>query len=1437
MTPLLCASLCLAFVQSSANPLGGTVSQGAASFKSHGPQLTIHTSDRAFINWSSFNIGVGETTSFIQPSSSSIVWNQIHDSNPSQILGNLNANGYVILQNQSGFYIGGQASITAHGLLLTTAPIPMPDLISGGAWQFSAPPPTAKIINYGQLSTDKGGSAFLIAHDIENHGTISANEGSLGLFAGKDVLISERPDGRGLSAQVTLPEGSVDNTGKLIADAGTIALRAQVVNQGGVVQANSVREVNGAIQLVASDAINLGAGSQILAKGDEQGLSPGGTVLIKSAGSFSDQATASIDISGGAQGGNGGQVEISAPRMSAIHSRIDGQAAEGFLGGKLLIDPDNILLANSGDAAPSSGVVNPGDPPSQGSPDTLTLDVTSFSPSLSQITLQATKNIKLSAGTVWTLADPGVAAKLTLSAGNNITFDDGSAIQAGNNWSVNLVAGTLLNSASGRQAGSDGVYLNGSSYIQTQNGHIGLWAANEVLVDSGDPSTVGNNGIRTLAGGSIDVTALYGDVNSGGNPQGYLFGQRAKPYYGVSQTLGGISTAAGGDVTITAGGNVTSYLPEQNDYLNAKFDGGSGAFGPQPGNVTIAAGGNVSGHYVVANGIGEISAGGDAGAPTASGGFALSLVKGTWSVSAPNGSIYVQDIRNPNGIFNDNTKPGYAGYHYFDYDPSASVLLQAANTVEITGAGAPHTTTSAPNTPIPFLFPPSLQVIAGSGGFVLGADVILFPSPSGDLRITTHNGGNFQSFQDPNDPVDLIVHSLEMSDSAARQWDPSGNSSFGTFLRDDNAPTPPELDNPNPVEISVSGSMNNVTVRTTKATHVTVGGDMFNAGLLGENLGPGDVTSINVAGKISYPPIYSFQQLGESIVGADLRNPSAWDGIFSLLVDPVRVAALDVPGNASPADLTAYADSVRLSLAANHTLSGGFLFDPNANPGFVYDRSTGQLGFQFRMNQTIRSVLEGPLETIKLDDFGRPMIQHGLANLGQDPTKFYFATTTLNFVAPAEIEALYNKSLSAVQDDQHLSPGFQIGGPGRFTVNAASMDLGSSHGIISWGIGNGGQSGALDYGTLAGVTPAEKGASVLVTVADDLNLLTSTIASIDGGKVSVHSQAGAVTLSLGDFSLIPSVVGAVCYGIFTSGDSSVEVGAEKDINVGGARIAAFNGGNVFVESDRGNVNAGNGANSTLVVPVIYRDPASGLLISSTIQDPRPYGSGILAISTINKYQAPGSSGLPGDIIVNTPQGDIVSTLGGVQQFALNGSIAGGPTITLTAGTAASAGSPGFAGNVDLGQGGVIGGTINITAQGNIKGLIVSHQNSTINAAQGFSGTLLSGGLANVSAGAGAISGTIIGIGGVNASGGAGVTAALLGQNVSIGGGAAQSTLGTTASATATSTAAAGQANTVAQQEVGTKTTSQDDEDKKKNGLRPSLVRRVGRVTVILPPAS
>jgi len=218
-----------------ANPTGMTVAGGSATTTVNGSQLTITTSRNASLNWQSFNIAAGETTIFQQPSSTSIVWNRINDQNPSQIYGSLQANGIVVLLNNSGFYFGPNSFVSAAGLVVSTANC-IPPQNSGGGWEFNGPPPLASIVNYGQINIGRGGSAFLIADQIENHGSIKAPGGTVGLAAGQTVLLSDRPDGRGMSMQVTLPSGSVDNEGKLIADGGTIALNARVVNQNGFIQ-------------------------------------------------------------------------------------------------------------------------------------------------------------------------------------------------------------------------------------------------------------------------------------------------------------------------------------------------------------------------------------------------------------------------------------------------------------------------------------------------------------------------------------------------------------------------------------------------------------------------------------------------------------------------------------------------------------------------------------------------------------------------------------------------------------------------------------------------------------------------------------------------------------------------------------------------------------------------------------------------------------------------------------------------------------------------------------------------------------------------------------------------------------------------------------------------------------------------------------------------
>ena len=1622
----------------SANPAfnTATISQGMATFTPSGSQLTITAANNTYINWTSFNIDAGETTTFVQPSSSSLVWNHIGDANPSQIFGTLNANGYVVLQNQSGFYIGGKASISAHGLIMTTTPTPMPNLSSGGAWSFNTPPPAANIINYGQINITGGGSAFLIASDIENRsgidnqnnnsvGTISAPGGKIGLYAGEKVLVSTSPDGRGLSTEVTLPEGMVNNQGQLTADGGSIALNAQTVNQGGLIQANSAQNVNGTIELVASDAVNLNANSAVSAQGDSTGTSSGGSVTIQSGNTFSDQAGSIINVSGGAQGGASGQVEISAPQMSALNTIINGQANAGYASSSLSINTANNISLNS-DGNPATG--------------SLSLDVNSLSSGFSQISLQTSDNIELSsqwtlatksgvigvlsllagntitldngsgigvdagritlnaatvnqngmlqansiknangvieidasdslnlgansiisangdstassaspggfmvlnagnntfadtsgstisvsganggqngvveifgngasAGTIqssygspyaflinpyditlsssattigsnptlnigalssysqidlhsldnielnssWTLTDPGVAATLNLTAGNNIILDDGPSIIAGNNWSVNLTAGAQLPSGSLPTSGNDGIYLNGSSYIQAKNGNMGnlptisLFAPNEVILGSG--------AVRTIGGGSINVTTLYGDVNTGTGTSGFNYISEA-PYFspfssrgssfGTGTSLSGISTAGGGNVTINAGGDVISYLPtgiEPGDNSVAG-DAGTGAFGSQPGNVTINAGGSVYGHYVVVNGTGTINASQNIGSSSQN--VALSLVTGGWNLDALNGNIFLQEVRNPNGVFNDSDNYGSGGTHLFDYDPSASVSLTAGIGVYLgpTAAGNNGPTAAPGNLPrtsdvivngtstMPIILPPTLNISAGFGGVTLEDNIILFPSKDGNggLQITTTDGGNFISGENGNA---VSTYQLIMSDSSQTYW----MSSF-TFGSMDRGSTPSELNNYDPALINIAGSMNNIVLQTTKETQITVGGDMTGCSFYGENLHAADVTSITVAGQIFNPGSFNYVTLNQGIQNVPLADlpPDTlnnWQTLLTLAVDPAKIAAQTIPAGIDPSQYATY-------------VVQDLLFGDSLQSSFAYDPTTQTLTFIGSMSQPILNALDKPLTVLVYGPNGYPVVDEN----PNDASYGHFETTTINWINPTTdpnaISTLYTESQGAPSLG-NSGGGYVIGGTGEFDVTAGSISLGNSYGILS--LGNG-QLVGENYSYLTSDLQTQPGATINITVGNDitvngvttpsLNMPSSTIAALGGGDVNVTSTGGSMDLGsqyLVQFEGQIMTRDNLGLGIYTSGGGNVNVTALGDINVDSSRIATFDGGDISIESFTGDVNAGSGGD--VAIPVNVFSPQAGFLNQPFEY---VYANGIVAQTLVNASQVPDSATVPGNITVLTPQGSIFASQGGILQEALNGNVSAGPTIDLEAGTPGpdgfgSSDTPVYVGDINLGDSGVIGGTVNVKATGTITGLVISRQNSDVTAPTVGSLTVLAGGTANVSAqNSGSGSGiTIIGGQGVNASGiGSGAT--LLGQNVSVNGGAAQSTLGSSATATSTSQSAAGTASNDAKQQVASDNSEDDDQNKKKH---PTL-QRMKRVTVILPKAS
>src|ERR1700704_3088642 len=323
----------LASPPADANPLGGNVVGGTAAIQGQGTSsVTINqSSQNAIINWATFNIGKGEATTFNQPNSSSMVLNRVLNAGPSFLDGTLKANGRVFIVNGDGILFGPHSVITTAGFLATTNDIRDADFMNVNAktYGFNLPGrPNASIVNLGTITADSGGFAALVAPGVRNSGTITAKLGTVGLASGNaftldfygDRLITVRLNGQIASAVKDVQTGEtlkslVSNTGKLSANGGRVELTAaaaravvdSVINNNGVIEANSVGTKNGMIVLSAATGASKPAGAPVqtvtlggqisaIGKGTK-----GGTVVVT--GENIVLSGVAIDASGDAGGG------------------------------------------------------------------------------------------------------------------------------------------------------------------------------------------------------------------------------------------------------------------------------------------------------------------------------------------------------------------------------------------------------------------------------------------------------------------------------------------------------------------------------------------------------------------------------------------------------------------------------------------------------------------------------------------------------------------------------------------------------------------------------------------------------------------------------------------------------------------------------------------------------------------------------------------------------------------------------------------------------------------------------------------------------------------------------------------------------------------------------------------------------------------------------
>ena len=533
------------FSAAHANPVLPQVVHGQATFNQQGNLFTITNTPNTIINWQSFSVNPGEITRFLQQNAGSSVLNRITGQDPSKILGSLQSNGKVFLINPNGVLFGRDARVDVAGLVASSLALSNQDFLAG-KMNFNAGDKAGAVLNQGTINAGGGGQILLIAPNVENNGIITAPNGDVLLAAGHSVQLADaaNPD---LRVVLSAPADQAINVGQIVAQGGRIGMVGALLNQRGVLNANSaVVGENGKIVLKASgktllengsvtsatsaagkggeitvlgeqvgmqgnakaDASGALGGGTVLLGGDYQGKNPaianarqvavgkdatiaadaiergdGGKVIVW--GNETARVYGSISARGGAASGNGGLVETSGHYLDVKGIRVDTSSRRGKRGNWLLDPYDIDVVAGYGGELDNVNEFT--DAPESGS---ASIGADTISSVEGNVTLQATHRINFNSAI--NMVNPGFG--LTAIAGETINV---YADIATNGGAVTLSANDGRGPAYG--LGSD---LNLGATIITNGGAVSLSGASVT-------------GTGTVNAGGGDLT-LRANESSGG---------------------------------------------------------------------------------------------------------------------------------------------------------------------------------------------------------------------------------------------------------------------------------------------------------------------------------------------------------------------------------------------------------------------------------------------------------------------------------------------------------------------------------------------------------------------------------------------------------------------------------------------------------------------------------------------------------------------------------------------------------------------------------------------------------------------------------------------------------------------------------------------------------------------------------------------------------
>lgn len=695
----------------------------------------------------------------------------------------------------------------------------------------------------------------------------------------------------------------------------------------------------------------------------------------------------------------------------------------------------------------------------------------------------------------------------------------------------------------------------------------------------------------------------------------------------------GVGALGGGMVSVTAGRDVVNLSAA------APTSGRLAGDLPDAGRLTVNGGGDVQvsagrdirgGQFLAMRGDIDLRAGGSLGqgddSPTLPVGEVgrwypiLALSDGRARVRAA-GDVSIDSIHNPTMVVPSEANVAATGNAaFFTYAPGAGADLSSAGgsvnyRAGLRGDGFSSAIAEAVGTAgsLPFLsdfrfmdvLPGSLRMTAPNGSVAVAGEMALFPDPTGRLTLIARDsvrlaGTLRQSDQDAR-RLASVVRPQELSDIS---------SPFLPLMVNQTAPhehaaTPVHADNPEPVRVvaetgDVTGNTNGVALVAATRSRVLAGRDIVDVGLVGQNLHAGDVTAMTA--------------------GRDFRFSEARAGNNRLLVNPAGIE-LGGPGWLSIAAGRDFDMGTSQGVSTRGALGNPAL--PAEGSGIRIQIGTAA---QLDVAAFLGSYLDNAARSHDLLALMRA--ESGNAGLGPEEAWALFAalpeprrTALALQVAEAEFWRLYLQAEG--------QPGSRTSYLGEWQEIEASLPADASEreriwqdfklGVFWREMRAGGRDAAPggatpgDYGRFY-AAPLAMGLSGPFHRHGDLNMIFSQIKTERGGPIEIVVPGGGVNVGL---ATLPAGFDrpASDLGIITLGGGHAYGLVRDHFQVNQSRIFTVAGGDILLASLQGNIDAGRGKKTPILVPppITLVDPSTGKVVVE--HPPTATGSGIAALRT------------------------------------------------------------------------------------------------------------------------------------------------------------------------------------------------------------------------------